>query len=274
MSLYAWFSPRNKILASIVYQLRTFVNQYDTCTISNGKAQEGKSLLFLAAGAILTGVSLSAALSGCIALRTLTELAFFFFRLADQAGNLCGLFIFVQSHHNDVGFVNQPSFTVQSFDIGFDANLHGSPAHIGNGTDENNSIVGIGGIGKFQRINGSSCDISAAVPPGGHRRNDVNPFHQLSAKQTLVAVQIALCENLNLFRSGLGDCFLIHNSMPPFEMIGLSIQFQKRRNPILGMGFWRREWDSNPRQVALSPVFKTGSLNHSDISPNFSKLYH
>ena len=31
---------------------------------------------------------------------------------------------------------------------------------------------------------------------------------------------------------------------------------------------WRREWDSNPRPVAGSPVFKTGSLNRSDISPN------
>ena len=31
--------------------------------------------------------------------------------------------------------------------------------------------------------------------------------------------------------------------------------------------FWRREWDSNPRWVAPSPVFKTGSLNRSDISP-------
>ena len=30
---------------------------------------------------------------------------------------------------------------------------------------------------------------------------------------------------------------------------------------------WRREWDSNPRPLAGSPVFKTGSLNHSDISP-------
>ena len=31
---------------------------------------------------------------------------------------------------------------------------------------------------------------------------------------------------------------------------------------------WRREWDSNPRLLAESPVFKTGSLNHSDISPH------
>ena len=30
---------------------------------------------------------------------------------------------------------------------------------------------------------------------------------------------------------------------------------------------WRREWDSNPRRVAASLVFKTSSLNHSDISP-------
>ena len=34
-----------------------------------------------------------------------------------------------------------------------------------------------------------------------------------------------------------------------------------------GIVFWRREWDSNPRWVAPSPVFKTGSLNRSDISP-------
>ena len=31
---------------------------------------------------------------------------------------------------------------------------------------------------------------------------------------------------------------------------------------------WRREWDSNPRPVAGSLVFKTSSLNRSDISPN------
>ena len=35
---------------------------------------------------------------------------------------------------------------------------------------------------------------------------------------------------------------------------------------------WRREWDSNPRLLAESPVFKTGSLNHSDISPCLSIL--
>ena len=31
---------------------------------------------------------------------------------------------------------------------------------------------------------------------------------------------------------------------------------------------WRRERDSNPRCLAASPVFKTGSINHSDISPD------
>ena len=36
---------------------------------------------------------------------------------------------------------------------------------------------------------------------------------------------------------------------------------------IQAADFWRREWDSNPRRVAASLVFKTSSLNHSDISP-------
>ncbi len=44
------------------------------------------------------------------------------------------------------------------------------------------------------------------------------------------------------------------------------------RNLILfdnafGVILWRREWDSNPRPVAGSLVFKTSSLNRSDISP-------
>ena len=33
---------------------------------------------------------------------------------------------------------------------------------------------------------------------------------------------------------------------------------------------WRRERDSNPRCLAASPVFKTGSINHSDISPGIA----
>ena len=32
--------------------------------------------------------------------------------------------------------------------------------------------------------------------------------------------------------------------------------------------FWRRERDSNPRPLAESLVFKTSSINHSDISPH------
>ena len=30
---------------------------------------------------------------------------------------------------------------------------------------------------------------------------------------------------------------------------------------------WRRGWDSNPRSLSESLVFKTSSLNHSDTSP-------
>ena len=45
-----------------------------------------------------------------------------------------------------------------------------------------------------------------------------------------------------------------------------------KKRPRTGALFcWRREWDSNPRWVAPSPVFKTGSLNHSDISPDTEK---
>gem|GEM_PF-1849381 len=40
-----------------------------------------------------------------------------------------------------------------------------------------------------------------------------------------------------------------------------------------GISFWRREWDSNPRYVAVSLVFKTSSLNRSDISPKIPEYY-
>ena len=33
---------------------------------------------------------------------------------------------------------------------------------------------------------------------------------------------------------------------------------------------WRRRWDSNPRYLAVSLVFKTSSLNHSDTPPTGS----
>ena len=35
----------------------------------------------------------------------------------------------------------------------------------------------------------------------------------------------------------------------------------------------RREWDSNPRLLSKTPVFKTGSLNHSDTSPHKAVLW-
>ena len=36
---------------------------------------------------------------------------------------------------------------------------------------------------------------------------------------------------------------------------------------------WRRGWDSNPRPLSESLVFKTSSLNHSDTSPHMSSTY-
>ena len=43
------------------------------------------------------------------------------------------------------------------------------------------------------------------------------------------------------------------------SMFGLQVSI---RIPV-----WRRERDSNPRRLAASLVFKTSSINHSDISP-------
>ena len=48
----------------------------------------------------------------------------------------------------------------------------------------------------------------------------------------------------------------------PYSHLGTSPQ-----DAIVGERCWRREWDSNPRCFSASPVFKTGSLNRSDISP-------
>ena len=36
---------------------------------------------------------------------------------------------------------------------------------------------------------------------------------------------------------------------------------------------WRRRWDSNPRYLSVSLVFKTSSLNPSDTSPHRGKVY-
>ena len=41
-------------------------------------------------------------------------------------------------------------------------------------------------------------------------------------------------------------------------------------NDNLRSAFWRRGWDSNPRPLTESLVFKTSSLNHSDTSPHAS----
>ena len=50
----------------------------------------------------------------------------------------------------------------------------------------------------------------------------------------------------------------------------MALNFVKRFSAIWFLRIkWRRGWDSNPRCLATSPVFKTGSLNHSDTSPQY-----
>ena len=48
------------------------------------------------------------------------------------------------------------------------------------------------------------------------------------------------------------------------------IQRRKRheKRSVPNVFNWRRGWDSNPRFLAESLVFKTSSLNHSDTSPD------
>ena len=42
----------------------------------------------------------------------------------------------------------------------------------------------------------------------------------------------------------------------------------------LGLEFWRREWDSNPRYRSRDmAVFKTAAFNHSAISPGILYKY-
>ena len=46
---------------------------------------------------------------------------------------------------------------------------------------------------------------------------------------------------------------------------------QQKMPPVGGISYWRRVRDSNPRFLSESPVFKTGSLNRSDNSPDTEK---
>ena len=55
----------------------------------------------------------------------------------------------------------------------------------------------------------------------------------------------------------------LNSSMPNFENMKKALAFLKSE----GLFHWRRERDSNPWSLAGSLVFKTSSLNHSDISP-------
>ena len=47
--------------------------------------------------------------------------------------------------------------------------------------------------------------------------------------------------------------------------------FSAKQKTAFGGFVWRRRWDSNPRYLAVSLVFKTSSLNHSDTSPCCSR---
>ena len=53
----------------------------------------------------------------------------------------------------------------------------------------------------------------------------------------------------------------------PYSHLGTSPRSVFMYINVFGACIWRRERDSNPRCLAASPVFKTGSINHSDISP-------
>ena len=49
---------------------------------------------------------------------------------------------------------------------------------------------------------------------------------------------------------------------------------KQKGHPTWVAFFWRRVRDSNPRFLSESPVFKTGSLNRSDNSPNTGHIAH
>lgn len=56
-----------------------------------------------------------------------------------------------------------------------------------------------------------------------------------------------------------------HPDMPSYGSCEKQRRWHVKKGGIAA--FQRRRWDSNPRSLSESPVFKTGSLNHSDTSP-------
>ena len=62
----------------------------------------------------------------------------------------------------------------------------------------------------------------------------------------------------------------------PFGQLGYFSMWQNNNKIILLFAavipIKRRRWDSNPRSLSESLVFKTSSLNHSDTSPYFPVL--
>ena len=68
-------------------------------------------------------------------------------------------------------------------------------------------------------------------------------------------------------RAGFPTYALSRGASSPLEYF--CIMVTKIKNMKL---CWRRGWDSNPRSLAGSLVFKTSSLNHSDTSPNCKRI--
>ena len=68
----------------------------------------------------------------------------------------------------------------------------------------------------------------------------------------------------------MNPCAAINDLLPfqgsPFGQLGYFSKFDDTAL-LLWICFRRRERDSNPRPLSESLVFKTSSLNHSDISP-------
>ena len=71
-------------------------------------------------------------------------------------------------------------------------------------------------------------------------------------------------------RAAINDLLPFQGS--PFSHLGTSPKL-KHIHDIIGLTTKRRRWDSNPRPLSESPVFKTGSLNHSDTSPRLLEQY-
>lgn len=74
----------------------------------------------------------------------------------------------------------------------------------------------------------------------------------------MVRTHVNICGN---------DKRLKHRTSPSSKTHAVLFEFMRKASAYLIFN-WRRGWDSNPRFLAESLVFKTSSLNHSDTSPD------